>query len=118
MLAPPEPACPSSRAIQLRGLRLFGLTLLFSRLLSAAAAQASELCFSPNGGVPRGMVRAIQESGRSLDVAVYTITAVELAEALSAAKVRGLHTWVLVDQEKAVKGRSGLRQVRSHGLTV
>jgi hypothetical protein len=64
------------------------------------------------------LLRAIQESRRRIDVAVYTITAVELAEALSAAKVRGLHTWALVDQEKAVKGRSGLRQVRSHGLTV
>jgi len=118
VLAPPESACPSSRAIQFRGLRLFGLTLLFSRLLSAAAAQASEVCFSPNGGVPRGMVRAIQESGRSLDVAVYNITAVDLAEALSAAKVRGLRSWVLVDQEKAEEDRSGPRRLRGNGVAV
>ena len=63
-------------------------------------------------------LRAIQESGRTLDVAVYNFTALTLAEALSAAKVRGLHSWVLVDQEKAEEGRSGLRQVRSNGLTV
>ena len=45
-------------------------------------------------------------------------TAVELAEAASTAKVRGLHSWVLVHQEKTEEGRSGLRQLRSNGLTV
>jgi hypothetical protein len=64
------------------------------------------------------MVRAIQESGRTLDVAVYNFTAVELAEAPSAAKVRGLRSCILVDQEKAEEGRSGLWQVRSNGLRV
>jgi phosphatidylserine/phosphatidylglycerophosphate/cardiolipin synthase-like enzyme len=118
VLAPPELACPSSFAIQLRGVRLFGLVLYFSCLLSAAAAPASEVYFSPNGGARQRLVRAIEESRKTIDIAVYTFTAYELADALYAAKARGVHVRMLVDREMAGTGGSGVRGLRLNGITV
>jgi phosphatidylserine/phosphatidylglycerophosphate/cardiolipin synthase-like enzyme len=113
-----EPAKLSHSVFGLRGSRLFGLALLFSCLLSAAAAQASEVYFSPNGGARQRLVRAIQESRKTIDIAVYNFTAFELAEALYAAKARGVHVRVLVDREMAETGGSGVRGLRLNGIPV
>ncbi len=117
VLAPPELACPSSRAIQLRGLRLFGLALLLPFLL-APPAPASEVYFSPIGGVRQRLVRAIDGSQSSIDVAVYNLTARELAEALRAAKIRGVRIRVLVDRERLEAGLSSIRGLRASGIAV
>jgi phosphatidylserine/phosphatidylglycerophosphate/cardiolipin synthase-like enzyme len=117
VLAPPELAHHSSRAIRLRGLPLFGSTLIFSCLLSTIAP-ASEVYFSPNGGVRQRLVRAIEESRHSIDIAVYNFTASRLAEALVAAKARGVHIRVLVDQNKAEEESPSLRRLHSHGIAV
>lgn len=74
--------------------------------------------FSPNGGVRRRLVRAIQESRRTIDIAVYNFTASELAEALYAAKARGVQIRVVVDREMAETGGSGIRGLRLNGVTV
>ena len=118
MLAASEVASLSSRVSELRGPRLFGLALLFSCLLSAAAAQASEVYFSPNGGARQRLVRAIEESRKTLDIAVYAFTSFELAEALQAAKARGVHVRVLVDREKAEAGGAVMRRLRLNGVPV
>jgi phosphatidylserine/phosphatidylglycerophosphate/cardiolipin synthase-like enzyme len=112
-----EPDTASPVASAPRGSPLFGLALLLS-FLFAAPAPASEVHFSPNGGVRQRLARAIEESRRSIDVAVYSFTAVELAEALSAAKSRGVRIRVLVDRERAEEGSPGLRRLRSKGITV
>lgn len=117
VLAPPRLAHPSSRAIRLRGLRLFGLTLILSCLLSAVSP-ASEVYFSPNGGVRQRLVRAIQDSRKTIDIAVYNFTAYELADALYAAKARGVSIRVLVDREMAETGGSGVRGLRLNGIPV
>jgi len=118
VLAPPELVCPSSRAIQIRGSRLFGLTLLLSVLAAPSPAPASEVYFSPNGGARQRLVRAIEESRKTIDIAVYTFTAYELADALYAAKARGVHVRVLVDREMAETGGSGIRGLRLNGIPV
>jgi len=118
VLAPREPLSIPSNAIEFRGLRLLGLALLFLHLLSTAAAPASEVYFSPNGGVRQRLLRAIEESRQSIDIAVYNFTASELAEALYAAKARGVRIRVLVDREKAEAGSSGIRGLRLNGVPV
>ncbi|MGD0263602.1 MAG: phospholipase D family protein [Candidatus Methylomirabilota bacterium] len=118
VLALPELVCPSSRATRIRGSRLFGLFLLFSCLLFAAAAPASEVYFSPNGGARQRLVRAIQDSRKTIDIAVYNFTAYELADALYAAKARGVQVRVVVDREMAETGGSGVRGLRLNGIPV
>lgn len=118
VLASHEPARLSHSVFALRGSRLFGLALLFSVLVAASATPASEVYFSPNGGARQRLVRAIQESRKTIDIAVYNFTAFELAEALYAAKARGVHVRVLVDREMAETGGSGVRGLRLNGITV
>jgi phosphatidylserine/phosphatidylglycerophosphate/cardiolipin synthase-like enzyme len=99
-------------------LRFLGLALVFLHLLSAAAASASEVYFSPNGGIRQRLLRAIEESRKSIDIAVYNFTASQLAEALYAAKARGVRVRVLTDRERADTGGSGVRGLRLNGITV
>lgn len=118
MLASPELTSLSSRAIALRGSRLFGLILLLSVLAAASAVPASEVYFSPNGGARQRLVRAIQESRKTIDIAVYNFTAYELADALYAAKARGVQVRVVVDREMAETGGSGVPGLRLNGIPV
>jgi cardiolipin hydrolase len=113
-----EPASFSPSALRLRRSQLFGLALFFSCLLSVAAAPASEVYFSPNGGARQRLVRAIEESRKTIDIAIYSFTASELAEALYAAKARGVRIRVLVDRESAETGGSGIRGLRLNGIAV
>ena len=94
------------------------MTLFLSFLWPTAVAPASEVYFSPHGGARQRLVRAIQDSRRSIDIAVYNFTASELAEALYAAKARGVRIQVLVDQEMAETGGSGVRGLRLNGITI
>jgi cardiolipin hydrolase len=102
----------------LRGFHLFGRALFFACLLVATTVPASEVYFSPNGRVRQRLVRAIEDSRKSIDIAVYNFTASELAEALYAAQTRGVHIRVLVDQEMAEAGGSGVRGLRLNGIAV
>lgn len=113
-----EPASLLSNVVGFRGLRFLGLALVFLHLLSAAAASASEVYFSPNGGIRQRLLRAIEESRKSIDIAVYNFTASQLAEALYAAKARGVRVRVLTDRERADTGGSGVRGLRLNGITV
>lgn len=108
----------SASPLSVRGLRLLGLILLCSFLVSGAAAHASEVHFSPNGGIRQRLVRAIETSQRNIDIAVYSFTAAELAEALYAAMARGVRVRVLVDRERAESGGSGIRGLRLNGVPV
>lgn len=109
---------PRQRVAGIRGSSVLGLAVLTCLLIPQLTAFASEVYFSPNGGVRRRLVRAIQESRRTIDIAVYNFTASELAEALYAAKARGVQIRVVVDREMAETGGSGIRGLRLNGVTV
>ncbi len=118
VLASHEAITGSASAFPVQGVRLLGLILLCSLLASGGVARASEIYFSPNGGIRQRLVRAIQTSQRTIDVAVYSFTAAELAEALYAATSRGVRVRVLVDRERAESGGSGIRGLRLNGVPV
>ncbi|MBI4842547.1 MAG: phospholipase D family protein, partial [candidate division NC10 bacterium] len=113
-----EATTGSASPLSVRGLRLLGLTLLFTLVISDIAVLAAEVYFSPNGGIRQRLVRAIQTSQRTIDVAMYTFTAAELTEALYAAQARGVRVRVLVDRERAESGGSGIRRLRLNGVPV
>lgn len=78
----------------------------------------AEVHFSPDEGIRRHLLHAIRESGQQIDVAVYQITSVDLAQALTAAKHRGVRVRVLTDQEKAAAGGPAMRILREKGVEV
>jgi cardiolipin hydrolase len=113
-----ESATSSPSVFGLRGFFVFGLVLLLSSHLLATVVPASEVYFSPNGHVRQRLVRAIQDSRKTIDIAVYNFTASALAEALYAAQARGVRIRVLVDREMAETGGSGVRGLRLNGIPV
>jgi len=118
VLAPREPVSLPSNAVEFRGSHLLGMILLLTLLVAPGLAPASEVYFSPNGGVRQRLARAIEDSHKSIDIAVYNFTASELAEALYAARARGVSIRVLTDQERAQTGGSGIRGLRLNGVPV
>jgi mitochondrial cardiolipin hydrolase len=81
-------------------------------------ASPAEVHFSPDGGIRRHLLRAIQDSRQRIDVAVFQMTSTELARALVAAKERGVRVHVLTDQEKARAGGPAMRLLREKGVEV
>lgn len=83
-----------------------------------AVASAAEVHFTPDGGIRRHLLDAIQKSRQRIDVAVYHITSTELARALVAAKDRGVRVRILTDQEKARARGPATRIFLAAGLSV
>jgi len=81
-------------------------------------ASPAEVHFSPNGGIRHRLVRAIEASQRSIDIAVYNFTARELVNALSAARARGVRIRLLMDQEKVEEIGSRIRALRRNDVAV
>ena len=81
-------------------------------------ASPAEVHFSPDEGIRRHLVRAVLESRKQIDVAVYQITSFDLAQALTAAKHRGVRVRVLTDHETAAAGGPAIRILREKGVEV
>ena len=84
----------------------------------SAALAASEVYFSPKGGIRQRLVAAIRGANESIDVAVYHITSFELADALGAAKARGVRIRILTDREKLRAGGGAYRILERHRIPV
>jgi mitochondrial cardiolipin hydrolase len=72
-------------------------------------ATAAEVYFSPVGNIRQRLLAAIRDARETVDVAVYHITSFELADALVAAKTRGVRVLVLTDREKLRAGGGAYR---------
>ena len=82
----------------------------------AGTASPAEVHFSPDEGIRRHLLHAIRDSRQQIDVAMYQFTSIELAEALTTAKHRGVRVRVLTDQEKATSGGPAIRILREKGI--
>jgi mitochondrial cardiolipin hydrolase len=78
----------------------------------------SAVLFSPDEGIRRHLLHAIRDSSQQIDVAVYQFTSIDLAEALTAAKHRGVRVRVLTDKERAAAGGPAMRFLREKGVEV
>jgi mitochondrial cardiolipin hydrolase len=95
---------------------VIALTTLSMLAIAAAPARAAEVFFSPPGGIRARVVQAIRESRQEIDVAVYHITSLELADALAAAHARGVRVRVLTDREKLNDPVRALQILRRAGV--
>jgi phosphatidylserine/phosphatidylglycerophosphate/cardiolipin synthase-like enzyme len=82
------------------------------------SAQGPEVYFSPDGGVSSRIVQEIQRAQSSIDIEMYTFTRTEIANALIAAKNRGVAVRLLADSSEAATPGSVLPRLDAAGISV
>lgn len=80
---------------------LFFLYLFSASLLSSQASAEIYIFFSPNGGATQEIVKQIDNANEYIDIAMYSFTSQEIAEAIIRAKKRGVKIRILIDNEQA-----------------
>ncbi len=93
-------------------------------ILQAAPAQAApalaepEAYFSPNGGIRDRLLRAINHTKTSIDLAIFDFTSGELVGALVAARERGVQIRIVADARQAGGKHSGIPFLLEKGVKV
>jgi len=86
--------------------------------LVAASAIASEAYFSPNGGIRDQLIRRINHSRATIDVAVYSFTSGPIAQALADARRRGVRIRVIRDRRQSSNKHDENSFLESQGIPV
>ncbi|MCP4264962.1 MAG: DUF1669 domain-containing protein [Candidatus Brocadiaceae bacterium] len=76
----------------------FSITTVIST--SSLLYAKTEILFSPGGSIRAAIVKTIINSSNSIDIAAFTFTAGEIAEALHKAKERGVKIRVIIDYKQ------------------
>jgi len=96
------------------------LTLLFLarrlRRIFAGAPPSIDVFFSPKGGCTETVVRELNAARHEVLVQAYSFSSKPIAEALVAAKTRGVHVTVLLDKSNESEQYSDLPHLLEHGL--
>ncbi len=85
-------------------------------LALASLAWPAEVFFSPDGGARQRLIRAIQESRTSIDIAVYSFNSLDLAESLFAARDRGVRVRLILDRGEYRTGGAAARAIQKNNL--
>ncbi|HTX53335.1 MAG TPA: phospholipase D-like domain-containing protein [Candidatus Baltobacteraceae bacterium] len=96
----------------------YTLTLLVVLAATLTVARAAEVFFSPEGGARARLVQAIRQSRQSIDVAVYHITSIDLADALADAHTRGVRVRIITDREKLGEPVRAAQILRRSGISM
>lgn len=98
----------------------FKLILLFAELLAphCADAEVVGVWFSPRGGCTAAIVEQYGKAKNSIDVMAYTFTSEAIADALIAAKQRGVAVRVILDDDEAIKTASQSARLKAAGIKV
>jgi phosphatidylserine/phosphatidylglycerophosphate/cardiolipin synthase-like enzyme len=97
---------------------LTGALLLVVVLLAGPAEPAPEVYFSPGGGIQPRLLRAINHTKATIDLAVFDLTAGELAGALLTARERGVVVRVVADARQARGKHSEIPLLLGRGVKV
>jgi hypothetical protein len=76
----------------------------------------SEAYFSPRAGIASRIVQEIQLAQNTIDIAIYSFTRNEIADALIAAKARGVQIRILADTSQAAGLGSDIARLETAGL--
>jgi len=99
--------------------RLLASVLSVLLILGATSALAEpEVYFSPNGGIRNRLLRAINLTKATIDLAIFDFTSGELAGALLAAKERGVAIRIVADARQAQGKHSEIPWLLEKGLKV
>jgi len=95
------------------------ILLLLSCLVGAPAALAEvEVRFSPYGGCDREILRLAQNAQKQLDAACHSLTLAPVADALIAAKQRGVNVRVIFDKSRASQPDSQTAKLHAAGIPI
>ena len=99
--------------------RLLPCLLAALLILQAAPALAEpEVYFSPDGGIRDRLLRAINHTKATIDLAIFDFTSGELAGALLAAKERGVSIRIVADARQAQGKHSEIPLLLEKGVKV
>lgn len=94
------------------------LVLLMSVSLAPLAHAETMVYFSPNGGCQQAVVTQINKAQKSIDIAMYSFTSREIAQALVAAKQRQVKVKIVLDIAQIKDLYSKSRYLMSKGFNV
>ncbi len=104
----------SSSSIVALSLRQNFASGIFSTL--PVSPTSTEAYFSPNAGTSSGIVQEIQRTQNTIDIAIYSFTRDEIADALIAAKNRGVTIRILADSSQADGTGSDISRLEAAGF--
>jgi phosphatidylserine/phosphatidylglycerophosphate/cardiolipin synthase-like enzyme len=84
----------------MRWVRVLFLTLAVSLAASQAEARI-EICFSPHENCAETVINEVSQSTSTLDLALYSLTHVEISSAIAQAHMRGIRVRVIIDKTQA-----------------
>lgn len=106
----------STRPLAGLALRYNGSEDVFSTV--PVSPQSAQAYFSPTDGISSLIVQEIQSAQNSIDIEMYTFTRTEIANALIAAKNRGVTIRLLADSTEAASSSSVVPRLEASGIPV
>ncbi len=104
----------ASRSIAALALRQHLASGIFSTV--PVSPSPTEVFFSPHGGTSTRIVQEIQQAQSTIDIAIYSFTRNEIADALIAAKSRGVSVRILADRSEANGTGSDIVRLETAGI--
>jgi len=94
------------------------LSLFFLFCTSSVVYAEPKVCFSPNGACQEAVVTQISKAQRSIEIAMYSFTSREIAQALVEAKKRQVKVRVILDNAQIKDPYSKSRYLMGKGINV
>lgn len=82
------------------------------------AIYKTEVYFSPNGGIGSHIIKAINDSKVSIDLAIFDITSQDIRSSLENAKKRGVKIRIIADSRQAKGAHSVIEHLMGEGFDV
>ena len=92
------------------------LSIVITLFVSKTLYAKTEVLFSPKGSIKDTIIKTIISSEETIDIAAFTFTAGDIAEALYNAKERGVKIRIIIDQKQDKKRCQVLEFLKEEGL--
>ncbi len=110
-----------SRFIKRVGLFTIQLTLgisIITAIFTPSLNAKTKVLFSPGGSIREAIVKTINSSQKTIDIAAFTFTAGDIAEALYKAKEKGVEIRVIIDQRQAERNYPVIEFLKDEGFNM
>lgn len=92
------------------------LSIVITLFVSNTLYAKTEVLFSPKGSIKDTIIKTIISSEETIDIAAFTFTAGDIAEALYNAKERGVKIRIIIDQKQDKERYQVLEFLKEEGL--